>query len=202
MKTILLVAVVFLFTAESLGQQDSMLKQKIDSLYAVDQQVQTDIISAYQNNAEKKVIESLYTIKEEAFKRHIPVLKELINKKGLPGYRQVGQESSDNFMAMVNHGYYDVPFQQKVAKLGKKQAKQKNISTPALAMMIDKMKIKSGQKQIYGTQLDYTDKGEAIATNLRRPATVDQRRKKMGLSILKDYLQNMTDLHKKMNERK
>ncbi len=202
MKTIFLIAVVFLFTTESFGQQDNILKQQIDSLYAVDQQVQTDMITAYQNNAERKVFDSLNTIKEEAFKRHIPVLKEIISRKDLPGYRQVGQESSDKFMAMVNHSFYDIAFQQKVAKLGKKQAKQKNISTPALAMMIDKMKIKSGQKQIYGTQCDYTDKGEAIAANLRRPATVDQRRKKMGLSLLKDYLQNMTDLHKKMNERK
>jgi hypothetical protein len=202
MKTIFFVVCTIFFAAESFGQHDSILKKKIDSLYSVDQQVQTDMITAYQNNAGQKVFDNLNTIKEEAFKRHIPFLKEIIRQKGFPGYKQVGRGSSDKCMTMINHSFSDIAFQQKIAKLGKKQAKKKNISTPDLAMIIDKMKIKSGQKQIYGTQCDYTDKGEAIATNLYRPATVDRRRKEMGLSSLKNYLQIMTDLHRQMNERK
>ncbi len=106
-----------LFSFFSFGQQDSLLKKKIDSLFAIDQQVQTDIVLAYQNNAGKKVIDSLDTLKVQAFKRNIPVLKEIIRQKGLPTFDLVGKESSNNFLALVNHGFSDIPFQERLLNL-------------------------------------------------------------------------------------
>lgn len=202
MKAYVVFVFLFFWGLESSAQPDSLLKKEIDSLFAADQQIQTDMIAAYQNNAGQKIIDSLNRLKEELYKRHIPLLRNMIRNNGLPGYRQVGKESSDKFMTMVNHSFSDIAFQQKVAGLGKKQVKDKNISAPDLAMMIDKMRIKSGKKQIYGTQCSYTSSGEAVAVELQRPLTVNRRRKKMGLSSLDGYLKMMTELHKEMNRQK
>ena len=193
---------MLLIPAASFSQPDTSLQKKIDSLLQVDQQVQTDMITAYQHNAGLQEKDSLEKVKEQTFNRHIPVLKDIIRQKGLPTYQLAGKESSDNFLTLVNHSFSDIPFQQKVAKLAKAEVKRKNISAPYLALMIDKMKIKSGKKQPYGTQCDYTKEGEAIAINLYRPGTIDKRRAKMGLSPLKTYLKMMTEIHRQMNEKK
>ena len=202
MRVISFFICVFLIPVVSFGQRDSSLQKKIDSLLAVDQQVQTDMIAAYQHNAGQQEKDSLEKVKEQTFDRHIPVLKDIIRQKGLPTYQLVGKENSDNFLTLVNHSFSDIPFQQKVTKLAKAEVKRKNISAPYLALMIDKMKIKSGKKQPYGTQCDYTKEGEAIAINLFKPGTIDNRRAKMGLSPLKTYLKMMTEIHRQMNEKK
>ncbi|RZK15419.1 MAG: hypothetical protein EOO43_15130 [Flavobacterium sp.] len=85
-------------------------------------------------------------------------------------------------------------------QLAKKEVKQKNISGQQIALLTDKMLIKTGKKQIYGTQCDYVN-GIAIANNIAHPENVDQRRKEMGLEPLKDYLAFMTSLHQQMNKK-
>ncbi len=69
-------------------------------------------------------------------------------------------------------------------------------------MMIDKMRIKSGRKQLYGTQCDYNEKGDAIVLNLYKSKSVDKRRKQMSLPPLSEYLQMMTEIHQQMNQKK
>jgi hypothetical protein len=201
MKTIFLFAWCILTAADSFSQPDAVLQKKIDSLFVIDQQVQTDRVLAFQKSAGQKALDSLEAVQMETFARHIPVLKEIIGGKGLPTYKLVGKNSSDNFLTLVNHSFSDIPFQQKVARLAGPEIKNKNISAPFLALMIDKMQIASGKKQHFGTQCDYDEQGNAIAKNLFKPKYVDKRRSKMGLQPLKDYLKMMTELHLQMNKR-
>ncbi len=202
MKLISLFICLFLISVNSFCQRDTILKNKIDSLLTIDQQVQNDMILAYQNNEGQKIRDSLEAVKTETFKRNISVLKEIISQKGLPTYQLVGKESSNNFLTLVNHSFSDIPFQEKVAKLAKPEVKNKNISAPNLALMIDKMRIKSGRKQLYGTQCDYDEQGNAIIKNLFKPKAVDKRRKNMGLTPLSEYLKMMTEVHQQMNQKK
>jgi hypothetical protein len=182
------------------GQSDVLLQHKIDSLYTIDQQVQSDMILAYQRNEGQKVIESLDKIKDATFKRQVIVLKEIIHQYGLPTYRLVGKAASDNFLTMVNHGFSDIPFQEQIAKLAQPEVSRDNISGPALAMMIDKMRINSDRQQLYGSQLTYDSAGHAMPVNLYKPRKVDKRRKKMKMNPIAEYLQMATELHQQMNK--
>lgn len=189
-----------IFTISASSQTDTLLQRQLDSLLQIDQQVQMDMINASVANASKQTRDSLENVKSATFKRHIHLLKNIINEKGLPTYSSVGKTHSDNFFILANHSFDDTPFQEKVVEIAKKELKRKNISGSQLAMLIDKMRIKSGRNQIYGTQCTYTA-SEAIAADLEKPASVDKRRKKMGLPPLKEYLDMMTEFHKKMNEK-
>jgi len=201
MKTLLSLSCLFLVNL-LYGQTDSALQRRIDSLYTIDQQVQTDMIAAYQRSAPQAVRDSLEVVKTATFVRQVVVLKEIISVKGLPTYRLVGKTSSDQFLTLVNHSISDIPFQERVASLAKREVKRKNISAPALAMMIDKMRINSNRQQLYGSQLGYDSTGTAFAVNLYKLKGVDKRRKKMGLPPLQEYLEMVTSLHREMNKKK
>jgi hypothetical protein len=180
---------------------NTILKKQIDSLLNVDQLVQQNMIVAYQKNATKLEMDNLEKVKIETFNRHIPLLKNIVSTYGLPTYSLVGEKSSDNFLVMVNHSFTDSDFQRRVITLAKKEVKRKNISGQQIALLTDKMLIKTGEKQLYGSQCDYDSEGNAIAKNVADLKNVDKRRKEMGLNPLKEYLAFMTDLHQQMNKK-
>lgn len=57
----------------------------------------------------------------------------------------------------------------------------------AVALLTDRVQVKAGHPQIYGTQLSLRD-GRWVLDPVADSATVDTRRKRMGLPLLADYL--------------
>jgi hypothetical protein len=68
------------------------------------------------------------------------------------GYSLVGESGSSRFWAIVQHCDDDVPFQQKVLLLMKKEVDRKNASGRNYAYLKDRVLINLKQKQLYGTQ--------------------------------------------------
>lgn len=102
------------------------LKVFIDSLFAVDQQVQLDFIEILVNRSSKDSVELFNKRKEQTFVRHIPLLKEVLKKHGYPTFEKVGQETSSYFFTLIQHSDSDVSFQSKMLKILKKQVAKKN----------------------------------------------------------------------------
>jgi len=118
--------------------------------------------------------------------------KVIINKYGYPGYDLVG-ESSDNFWAIIQHCDNDVPFQERVLVLMKKQVDKNNASKAKYAYLTDRVLVNKDQKQIYGTQLQRNKKtGKFSPFPLQYPKTVNKLRKEMGLEPLEDYIKNFS----------
>lgn len=199
-KTVITTLILLSATHLSMAQTNPKLSAKIDSLYAIDQNMQQAIISASQNNATQPELQRLEKLKDEIFQKNIPLLKEILKKNGLPTYKLVGKKSSDNFMVMANHSFADIAFQKEVIHLANKETAEKSISGNQLALLTDKMLLKSGQKQIFGTQCTYKN-GVAIAQPIANEKNVDKRRKKAGLTPLATYLSMMTELHQQMNKK-
>jgi len=58
-----------------------------------------------------------------------------------------------------------------------------------IAYLTDRVLVGEGKEQVYGTQLRTNEKGELELSPLFEPATVDQRRQRMGLGPLKEYME-------------
>jgi hypothetical protein len=56
-----------------------------------------------------------------------------------------------------------------------------------VALLIDRIEVKAGRPQIYGTQLSLKD-GKLVLDPLSDSAGVDARRRQMGLGPLAEYL--------------
>lgn len=112
------------------------LKVFIDSLFEVDQQVQLDFIEILVNRSSKDSIELFNKRKEQAFIRHIPLLKEIFKKYGYPTFEKVGQETSSYFFTLIQHSDTDVSFQSKMLKILKEQVAKKQVKRQRLCFFV------------------------------------------------------------------
>ncbi len=201
-KTLLLSTLLILY-ANMLSAQDKAqfpeLKSLIDSLYQADQQVQLDFIAAFQRGVSMDSILIYERLKNETFKRHIPVVKNIIATYGYPSIEKVGKESAANFFPLIQHADSDIKFQSEMLPIIKEQVDKGLINGADYAYLYDRIKVNSGKKQLYGTQLTYNEQNIAIPKPLKLKKGVNKRRAEFGMESLEDYLNNATELHKKMN---
>ena len=61
------------------------------------------------------------------------------------------------------------------------------VSAQHVAYLADRLELKDGRKQIYGTQLRI-DKGELVIEPIDDPDNVDKRRAAIGLGPLAEYI--------------
>ncbi|WP_426476095.1 DUF6624 domain-containing protein [Chryseobacterium sp. CBSDS_008] len=127
---------------------------------------------------------------------------ELLYKKyGYLGIDKVGEKGETQFWAIVQHYDKSVDFQNKVLKSLKKEVSKKNASPDNYALLYDRIKVNNGEKQLFGTQIEYKKNGQAKPKNgLIDTINIDKLRKKYNLDPLKKYLNLMTERHFNMNK--
>lgn len=125
----------------------------------------------------------------------------LYRKYGYLGFDKVGEKGETQFWAIVQHSDKSVDFQNRVLRSLKKEVRKNNASSENYALLYDRIKINNGEKQLFGTQVEYKKNGQAIPKKgLIDTANVDKLRKKYNLDPLKKYLNLMTDRHFNMNK--
>lgn len=138
--------------------------------------------------------------KDSIYQTHTVRLKEIMKTTGYPGIDQVGKEGEYNFWLMVQHADFDPAFQKII--LGKMEVElaNNNADKSNYALLTDRVKLNTNEKQLYGTQVTYnTDIGQAIPNPLQDSLTVNARRESMGLPPIEEYLNAMTQMHYEMN---
>lgn len=177
------------------------LKKQIDSLFKIDQQVQQNMITAFQRGASIDSIKIYESLEKQTFSRHIPILKIIFEQNGYPASDKVGAESAYRFFVLVQHADADLKFQEKMLKSIKAQVDKKQLNGKEYAYLYDRVQINSGKPQLYGTQLDYDNAGNAVVKKLKDRQNVNIRRQQFGMDTLEDYLSKATEMHQKMNKR-
>jgi hypothetical protein len=82
-----------------------------------------------------------------------------------------------------------------------KQVAVSNASSADFAYLTDRVRLNTGNHQLYGTQVTYnTDSCQAYPKPLEQPGTVNERRKAMGLPPLEEYLNQLSESHFWMNK--
>ncbi len=138
--------------------------------------------------------------KDSIYRTHAERLKEIIEETGYPGINRVGKDGEYNFWLMVQHADFDPEFQKMVLEKMKEEVEKDNADKNNYAMLVDRVKINTNQKQVYGTQVTYnTDIGQATPKPLLDSLLVNERRKKVDLGPIEEYLNAMTQMHFEMN---
>ena len=192
MKSFLLIVCV-LTASISFSQTNKLNKELsllIDSLKAQDQLPATIKSGESAQEAFQKVIHS-----------NFPLVKKIAYKYGFPGYDVVGKESSHNYWILVQHSDFDVVFQKKILALMLPQVKKNNAGSQDYAYLTDRININEGKKQIYGTQYIMDIRGTKLKPCIDS-INLDNRRKQVGLSSVKEYLQHADDIFYELNKSK
>lgn len=162
-----------------------------------------DQIAAYIPQGEYKKLskEQWNSFKDSVFTTHQIRLKEIFDQHGFAGYDLVGQEGSIDFWVMVQHSDHMPDFQKAVLEKMKIEVDKGNAKPSNYGLLVDRVNLNTGQKQLYGTQVTYNmETGQAYPKSLEDSVNVNERRKSLGLEPIEDYLNRMTEMHFEMNK--
>lgn len=163
--------------------------KQLDSIYKEDQDTRMAFIklaNAKQLNtpegkaamAKMKVTDSLNQL----------FVDRILNQYGWQGPQDVGFNASQALFLVIQHA--NLSMQEKYLPMIRKAEKDGRILSSNLAILEDRIALRQGKKQLYGSQVKSDGKtGEKSLFPLEDPDHVDERRKAMGLPPLAEYLE-------------
>lgn len=196
-----------LFGCKKNPSEKKEIKQKVefnqDLAVELKKMAEVDQIAAYipQGKYEKMSNEEWNSFKDSVFTTHQKRLKQIFDKYGFVGFDLAGEEGSRNFWLMVQHSDHSPNFQKEVLEKMKIEVDKGNAIPSNYGLLIDRVNLNTGEKQIYGTQVTYNiETGQAYPKPLKDSLKVNERRKSIGLEPIEEYLNGMTEMHFEMNK--
>jgi hypothetical protein len=123
--------------------------------------------------------------------KNLTLAKVIIRQYGWLKKSQVGPDGQNNLWLIVQHADQDVLFQQKALSAMEKLLGTKEINLENYAFLYDRVQCNLNYKQLYGTQVVWTQNGEASAFRpILDEHDVNKRREKLGLEPLEVYAQS------------
>lgn len=187
-KTILLFLFCFysLFAHGSDIAFDPQLQMELLEMSENDQAVRMELIHTVDAKARAELIQKATEIDDF----HSIRLKEIIALYGWPGYSRVGPEGSQAFWLLVQHTP-DLLFQSQCLEFLEDAVLNHEASPIHLAYLKDRVYVRAGKNQIYGTQV----KEDLTFHPIEDEEHVDERRAAIGLPPLEEYLKELKAFH-------
>ena len=174
---------------------DKKLIAILDTIYTDDQKSRNQLNTvAGKYGWESKEVDSM--VNDKAFKEKLRKtdsintvrITSIIDNYGWLGADVVGDLGNSTFFAVIQHS--DLKTQEKYLPIMREAVKTGKARADQLALLEDRVALKQGRKQIYGSQLgmDPITKKTYVCP-LDDPGNVDTRRAKVGLPPMQEYLE-------------
>lgn len=173
---------------------DRKLIKLLDSLVAEDQKWRNYIVK-FNNNQLGKDTTSYKTISyhlKATDSLNYFQLRVIFQKYGFPNFDLVGQAGSYNFWLLIQHQDLHPQFQEEVLLKMKIEADQGKVSMVDYAYLLDRVKVNTGQLQVYGTQMILNSTKTSYEPKpVIEPAKLNERRKSVELEPIESYIETM-----------
>ena len=110
----------------------------------------------------------------------------ILDKYGWLSKVQTSADASDALFLVLQHA--TLPSQLKYLPALKKAVKEKKVKAADYALLLDRTNMYQGKFQIYGSQINYDEKGHIHIYPIDDEPDVNRRRKQVGLPSMKQYL--------------
>ena len=121
-------------------------------------------------------------------------LSAQVAEHGWPKEGVVGAEAADAAFLIVQHAVHDTVFQARMLVQLSEAARVKEASPQNVALLTDRLMIRRGQRQLYGTQASLRD-GRIMLDPISDSTNVDARRAQIGLPPLSEYLRKLESVY-------
>lgn len=118
-------------------------------------------------------------------------MKQIVRRYGWPGPALVGKDGAQAAFILVQHADNAPDFQEHCLPLIRKAAGRGDVPREAVAMLTDRLLVRAGKKQIYGSAFVLNAAGEWVPRPIEDEAHVDERRKRMGMVPLAEYARGL-----------
>jgi hypothetical protein len=166
------------------------LRDRLDSIQRDDQKYRLMVDSlAKQYGFESEQVKSLWSKMAAVDSVNLIKVKAILDRHGWLGAQEVGQQGNLTLFLVIQHAdsatqVQYLPVMREAAKKGKAKPSQ-------LALLEDRVALKQGRKQIYGSQIIRNPQtGQFSVQPLEDPDNVDKRRAAVGLPPLAEYVRH------------
>jgi len=132
-------------------------------------------------------------------------VKKILDERGWLGVDVVGEQGNTALFLVIQHANFET--QEKYLPMMREAVKNGNARASSLALLEDRVALKKGEKQIYGSQIHQNfETGEYYVSPLIDPDNVDKRRAEVGLGPIQEYVSiwgmtwNVEEYKKKLPE--
>jgi hypothetical protein len=123
-------------------------------------------------------------------------MKDIVRQFGWPGPELVGEDGTEAAFLLVQHADHD--FQKEMLPLVRDAYIAKKLSGQDYALLLDRVLVRDGKPQIYGTQAKGVDKwngNEPVFDPIEDEANVDRRRAEVGLPPMAEYVKALKEVY-------
>ncbi|WP_330959334.1 DUF6624 domain-containing protein [Photobacterium sp. 53610] len=166
------------------------LQSQLLEMAKVDQEIRKELGESGWHKSSKALQEKALLIDE----RNTQQLKSILNGRSWFTEAEVGKEGINSAWLIVQHSP-DIDFQEKMLPLLEQSyLNREGVTGQEVALLTDRVRIDKGQKQLYGTQANWSD-GAIVFKPIENPETVDERRAEMGMPPLEFYKKLLEEMY-------
>lgn len=165
------------------------LQAELLEIRKLDQKFRQSITMLEQEGLLTDVLEdSLNQLMAKTDSSNLGKVETILMEYGWVGPDVVGKEANDAFFLVIQHAGLET--QKKYLPMIEEAVKNKKAEGAQLALLVDRIEIREGRKQIYGSQISiHKETREYYILPLLEPDTVDERRASVGLKPLAKYVE-------------
>ncbi len=182
---------------------DKPLVAKLDTIYQLDQSYRRqigEIEEKYGRDSEE--MQAHWKLIQEKDSINLIKIKKILDERGWLGSKVIGDQGNSTLFLVIQHA--DLDTQVKYLPMMREAVKLGNARASSLALLEDRVSLRQGDRQIYGSQIGRDrETGEYYVSPLVEPEKVNERRAAVGLGTIEEYIKNwnMTWNLKKHKER-
>lgn len=141
----------------------------------------------HEDLTENKLFNSAISeLKRKINEQNLERLEEIIQDYGWPKQSEVGGMAAGTVFLVIQHA--DLETQKKYLPIMTEAANNNEAQWSSLAMLIDRINMREGKPQIYGSQIRGSNDGSLEVYEIENPEYVNQRRAEVGLGPIEDYV--------------
>lgn len=164
------------------------VQQDLETIYSEDQKyrLMADSVEG-KHGRQSKEMQALWNIIAEKDSLNLLKVSAILDKYGWLGPKEVGNLGNSALFLVIQHS--DLPVQEKYLPMMRDAVKAGKAQGSSLALLEDRVLMRQGKKQIYGSQIR-RDKltGNYAIFPIDDPQHVDARRASVGLGPLAEYV--------------
>ncbi|MFH2001574.1 MAG: DUF6624 domain-containing protein [Planctomycetota bacterium] len=164
------------------------IRAELETMFKTDQSLRKECMEKEKKfGRDSKEVHDLWEKQIEIDKNNIKRLEAIIAEHGWPGRTQFGENAAMAAFLVLQHA--DYKYQKKYLPMVRKAVKEKECDPSNLALLEDRVLMREGKPQIYGSQVvQDAETGGFKVYQIKDEANVDERRAAVGLPPLKEYL--------------
>jgi hypothetical protein len=177
----------FAWSSASAAERVDELRRELEAMHETDQAQRKDMATVErEHGASSPRMAELWKKQTASDTHNIQRLEAIIAEIGWPKRSVVGERAASAAFLILQHS--DLAYQKKYLPLTRAAVAENEMRGSSLALLEDRVLLREGKKQIYGSQVQRNEAGEWEARSLEDPEHVDQRRASVGLPPLAEYL--------------